>query len=255
MFSSSGTVSHNACPHTLLILGETEWSLNGRHTGVTDIDLTENGRTQLAKMAKTSIGEDSKYSMNRKVSRFDILELICPSTISLVLVSPLKRAQDTLKLLNLPNLAEPSKTLPDSDTGKVPVLITSDVIEWNYGDYEGVTSHDIHKTNPSWAIFNDGAPNGESPDDIAKRVDGVIAKVRQVHKTYKEGHKGVGMGDVLIVAHGHILRSFVTRWINLPVKYGQSFLLDAGAVSALSYEHHSLNEPAIALWNGKSEFP
>jgi probable phosphoglycerate mutase len=141
--------------------GETEWSLSTQHTGITDIPLTENGR---------------------KVAR--LLEpVLVKQTFALVLTSPLERARETCELAGLGERAE----------------IDSDLMEWNYGQYEGLTPKQIRAQAPEWMLFNDGCPDGESPEQVGARVDRVIARVRAV-----EGH-------VALFAHGHIFRVFAAR--------------------------------------------
>lgn len=133
--------------------------------------------------------------------------------------------------------------------------------EWDYGDYEGITTDEIRASRPGgkWDIWKDGCPGGESPDDIAERCDGLIEQIREIHRKAVEGEVN---GDVLCVAHAHILRSFAARWLGVRVSGGRHFLLDAGGAGVLwyntlhdgdidgcSYEHHSLEEPAVDCWN------
>jgi broad specificity phosphatase PhoE len=176
--------------------GETEWSLSGQHTGTTDIPLTENGR---------------------KVAR--LLEpVLAKETFALVLTSPLERARQTCELAGLGERAE----------------IDSDLMEWNYGQYEGLTPKQIHAHAPEWMLFNDGCPGGENPEQVGARVDRVIARVRAV-----EGH-------VALFAHGHIFRVFAARWLGLPATAGCHFLLDTATLNILSY---SRGIPAVKRWN------
>ena len=176
--------------------GETEWSLSGQHTGVTDIPLTENGR-HLAKLLHPVLGNTS---------------------FALVLTSPLQRAQDTCKLSGLGDQAE----------------VDSNLMEWNYGDYEGLTTDQIRKKSPGWLVFTNGGPGGETPDQVGERADRVIKKVKAVK------------GNVALFAHGHILRVLVARWIDLPATAGQRFLLETGTVNILSYYR---GVPAVKQWN------
>jgi probable phosphoglycerate mutase len=176
--------------------GETEWSLNGRHTGTTDIPLTENGR-RVAEMLRPAVA----------LHRF-----------ALVLVSPLQRARETCALAGLGDKA----------------VMEPDLVEWTYGDYEGLTPAQIHVTAPGWLIFRDGCPGGETPDDVGARVDRVIARARGVD------------GDVALFAHGHVLRVLVARWLGLPAGGGQHFLLDTGTMSVLGYYR---GIPALKTWN------
>ena len=176
--------------------GETEWSLNGQHTGVTDIPLTENGRT-LAKLLQPVLAKEA---------------------FALVLTSPLQRARETCKLSGLGDQAD----------------VDTNLMEWNYGEYEGITSRQIHEMVPGWLVFNDGAPGGETPEQIGVRADRVIARVRSVR------------GVVALFAHGHILRVLVARWLDLPATAGRNFLLDTGTLNILSYYR---GYPAVKTWN------
>jgi probable phosphoglycerate mutase len=176
--------------------GETEWSLSGQHTGVTDIPLTDNGR-ELAKRLRAPL------------SRFQF---------SLVLVSPLKRALETCALAGLADEA----------------VIEADLMEWNYGDFEGLTSAQIRVDNPDWLVFRDGCPNGESPEEVRDRVDRIIAGALKLD------------GDVALFAHGHVLRTLAARWIGLPPQGGMHFLLDTGTLCVLGFYR---NERAIRIWN------
>jgi broad specificity phosphatase PhoE len=176
--------------------GETEWSLSGQHTGTTDIPLTENGR---------------------KVAR--LLEpVLAKETFALVLTSPLERARETCELAGLGARGE----------------IDSDLMEWNYGQYEGLTPKQIRAQAPEWMLFNEGCPGGESPEQIGARVDRVIARVRAV-----EGH-------VALFAHGHIFRVFAARWLGLPATAGCHFLLDTATLNILGYYR---GIPAVKRWN------
>jgi broad specificity phosphatase PhoE len=176
--------------------GETEWSLNGRHTGTTDIPLTENGRN-VARQWKPVASQQ---------------------TFALVMTSPLQRARETCELTGLGQQAE----------------VDNDLREWNYGEYEGLTIKQIQAQRPSWLIFTDGCPGGESPDQIQARIDRVIKKVRAVE------------GEVALFAHGHFLRSFGARWLGLRAEEGRFFLLDPATVSVLSYYR---GIPAVKRWN------
>jgi probable phosphoglycerate mutase len=176
--------------------GETEWSLNGRHTGTTDKPLTDKGRRQAALLRPA-------------LSRY---------TFALVLVSPMQRARETCELSGLGNEA----------------LVDSDLVEWNYGIYEGLTTQQIHETAPGWLIFRDGCPGGETPGEIGARVDRVIARARAV------------AGDVALFAHGHVLRVLAARWLGLTAGAGQHFLLDTGTLCVLSDDR---GVPALKRWN------
>jgi probable phosphoglycerate mutase len=175
---------------------ETQWSLSGRHTGVTDVPLTENGRAAAKRLTGVLAGK-----------RF-----------ALVLVSPLQRTRETCELAGLGQGS----------------TVTNDLVEWNYGEYEGLTSQQIRAENPKWLIFRDGCPGGESTDQIGARVDRVIARVRSVER------------DVAVFSHGHLLRVFVARWLGLPVSGGCHFFLDTATLSVLS-DYHGAG--AIERWN------
>jgi len=176
--------------------GETEWSLSGQHTGVTDIPLTEKGRN-VAKQWKPILSEEK---------------------FALVLTSPLRRARETCELAGLSDRSE----------------IEPDLIEWNYGEYEGLTPAQIHAKRPGWMVFTDGSPGGESPEQVESRIDRVISRVR-----HTDGH-------VALFSHGHLLRAFVARWIDLRVSDGQRFLLDTATLCVLSCYR---DIPAIKRWN------
>ncbi len=117
------------------------------------------------------------------------------------------------------------------------VGVEPDLAEWNYGDYEGVRTADILKQAPGWFLFRDGCPNGESPKQVGDRADRIVSKARA------QG------GDVLIFSHGHFIRVLAVRWLGLPVEHARYLLCGTATLGILSYEHHSLAEPAISLWN------
>jgi broad specificity phosphatase PhoE len=176
--------------------GETEWSLSGQHTGMTDISLTANGRKLPRRLAP----------------------VLAKVTFARVFTSPLSRARETCELAGLGERAE----------------MDNDLVEWNYGDYEGLTPKQIHAQAPGWMLFRDGGPGGESPEDVGRRVDSVIERVRAVE------------GNVALFAHGHFFRVFAARWINLSPTAGSHFLLDTATLSVLSYYR---GIPAIRRWN------
>lgn len=182
----------------LLRHGQTEWSLSGQHTGLTDIALTEIGKEEAQALSKAI--KDVKFEK--------------------VFSSPLQRAKDTAKIAGLKNIE-----------------ITSDLLEWNYGEYEGKKTDDIKKGNPHWNLFEDNAPGGETGEDVAKRVDHLIHQIRSLE------------GNVALVSHGHLLRVFAARWLGLPPKGGKFFYLNTASLSILGYEHDNKNEPNIKLWN------
>ncbi|GCB21577.1 sedoheptulose 1,7-bisphosphatase [Aspergillus awamori] len=193
--------------------GETSWSLNGRHTGSTDLPLTENGEKRIKATGKALVGND---------------RLIVPRKLVHVYVSPRARAQRTLELLEigckerLPwNEARKSEDEEPIRT-EAKVEVTEAVREWDYG---------------------------ESPEDVIKRLDAVIAEIREkFHKPCFDGDSS-SKGDVLVVAHGHILRAFAMRWTGKPLTE-TALILEAGGVGTLSYEHHNIDEPAIILGGG-----
>ena len=165
--------------------GETAWSLSGQHTGTTDIPLTDNGRRLAERLQSVPARE----------------------VFALVLCSPMQRARETCELAGLGNKA----------------VIDPDLAEWNYGEYEGLTSAQIHETRPGWLVFRNGCPGGETPEQVGVRTDRVIARARAAE------------GNVALFAHGHVLRVLAARWIGLPAGSGQHFLLDPGTLCVLSY--------------------
>jgi broad specificity phosphatase PhoE len=176
--------------------GETVWSLSGQHTGTTDIPLTDNGR-RLAERIRPVLAREK---------------------FGLVLVSPLQRARETCERAGLGANA----------------VVDSDLVEWNYGKYEGLTPKQIHAEAPGWLIFRDGCPGGEAPEQVGARADRAIARARSVE------------GDIALFAHGHVLRVLVARWIGLPAGAGQHFLLDTGTLNVLGYYRGT---PAVKIWN------
>ncbi|RSL78281.1 hypothetical protein CEP51_008344 [Fusarium floridanum] len=225
--------------------GETEWSLNGRHTGRTDIPLTAVGEKRVKATGKALVGHD---------------RLIAPKKIAHIYVSPRKRAQRTFELLNI-GLDEP---LPWTRHGEsegeglqcsAKIEVTENIREWDYGDYEGITTPDIRKMRDgqgyrgTWDIWRDGCPGGESPEDVTRRLDELIKEIRERwHKPVMgKGKDKDQCGDVLLIAHGHILRAFAMRWARYSLQNGPAFLLEAGGVGTLSYEHHNIEEPALLL--------
>jgi probable phosphoglycerate mutase len=179
--------------------GETAWSVTGQHTGLTDLPLTERGERNTKRLRERLAG----------------------LVFAKVLTSPLQRAVRTCELAGFGGVAE----------------VDPDLVEWNYGDYEGLRTAEIHAVRPDWQLFRDGCPNGESPADVAARADRVIGRARLVN------------GDVLIFSSGHFLRMFAARWLGLEPFAGKFFMLDVASLSALSYEH-DLSSPSIRFWNG-----
>jgi probable phosphoglycerate mutase len=171
--------------------------LSKQHTGTTDIPLTDNGRRRADRL-RPVLGKES---------------------FTLVLTSPLQRARETCELSGLGARA----------------VIDSDLLEWNYGDYEGLTPEQIHQKAPGWLIFRDGCPKGETPADVGTLVDRVITRAREAG------------GDVALFAHGHVLRVLAARWIGLPASDGQRFQLYTGTLNVLAYYR---GIPAVRIWNG-----
>lgn len=186
--------------------GQTEWSVSGRHTGTTDLPLTPEGEAEAIAMTPH----------------------IAARAYGLVLASPLQRALQTCKMVGLGERAE----------------LREDLREWDYGDYEGLTSLQIRDSNPDWDLWRDGCPGGESPDQVAARCDRVTDELREF--ALAEG------GDAIVFAHGHILRALAARWCELPLATGKHLILSTAAASALGYEHAT---PAIKFWNRTSQDP
>lgn len=178
--------------------GETAWSAAGRHTGLTDLPLTKRG-------------ERNALRLRKRLAGFVFAE---------VLTSPLQRAARTCELAGFGAEAQADR----------------DLVEWNYGDYEGLRTSEIRAKRPGWQLFHDGCPNGESPQQIGARADRVVSRLRAVK------------GDVLIFSSGHFLRVFAARWLSLEPFVGKFLMLDVASLSALSYEH-GLSDPAIRFWN------
>jgi broad specificity phosphatase PhoE len=189
----------HAFPHVYLARhGETAWSLSGQHTGLTDLPLTENGQVNARRLGERLRG--------LKFAR--------------VFTSPLQRAAKTCELAGFGAVAETDPEL----------------VEWNYGDYEGLRREEILMRRPGWQIFRDGCPGGESAPEAAARADRVLQRLRDIE------------GDVLIFSSGHFLRMFAARWLALDAMAGNCFLLSTASLSILGYGH-DLTEPAVELWN------
>jgi broad specificity phosphatase PhoE len=178
--------------------GETAWSLSGQHTGRTDLPLTERGQRNARQLG----------------------ERLCGLKFAKVFTSPVQRAARTCELAGFGAAAE----------------VDRDLLEWNYGDYEGRRTLEIRTARPDWQLFRDGCPGGESPDQVGARADRVVSRVRGVQ------------GDVLLFSSGHFLRVLAARWLGLEPSAGKYFLLSTASLSALSYEH-TLSQPAIRLWD------
>ncbi len=179
--------------------GETEWSASGQHTGLTDIPLTDAG----VKQAK---------ALHKRLN---------DHTFDHILTSPLKRAHDTCNICGYGDKAE----------------ISDDLLEWNYGDYEGITTNEIHKTNPKWNVFTHGGPNGETVEDVQKRADHLIEKLLRFD------------GEIALFSSGHFSRALTVRYLQLPLTHGQHFSLSTASLSILGYERKT---PALILWNDTS---
>jgi broad specificity phosphatase PhoE len=177
--------------------GQTEWSATGRHTSYTDIDLTATGEQQARDLGARLEGRSWAG----------------------VLCSPRKRALRTAELAGLP-VSE----------------VTDDLAEWSYGEYEGITTPQIRETDPDWSLWTDGAPGGESPEQVGTRVDRVLAAA----------HALLERGDVALVGHGHNLRVVGARWVGLPPSGGGLLRLDTATLFALGFEH---GRPVILEWN------
>ena len=186
--------------------GETEWSQSGQHTSFTDLPLTPNGEKQAASLSESL-----------KSWKF-----------TLVHTSPRQRAMRTAELAGF----------------KARAIEDSDLAEWNYGAYEGMTTAEIRKTDPGWTVFGKTPPGGESATEVSIRCDRLIAKIRATS------------GDSLLFAHSHILRVLIARWLELPPEDGRHFVIQTGTMGVLSYEHESpvlLSLNATAFRQGKRE--
>jgi broad specificity phosphatase PhoE len=184
-------------PEVVLVRhGETEWSRTGKHTGRTDIPLTENGRRD-AEVLRASLTA-------RRFAR--------------VLTSPLSRAAETCRLAGLGGSAENRDEL----------------LEWDYGTYEGLTTPEIREERPDWSLWRDGCPGGEAPEDVGARVDRVIGEVQELD------------GDAALFAHGHVLRVLAARWIELGPEWGARLVLATATLSVLGWERETA---ALRLWN------
>jgi broad specificity phosphatase PhoE len=177
--------------------GQTTWSAAGRHTSTTDLPLTDVGEKQAASLRSALAGHP----------------------FALVLSSPRTRAVTTAALAGL--------TVTATD---------DDLAEWNYGEYEGITTTDIHERNPDWDMWRDGCPGGESPAQVGARLDRVLDRARAA----------LPDGDVALVAHGHSLRVATARWLGLPPADGALFLLDTATLSTLGFEH---GREVLTGWN------
>ncbi|MFI1990287.1 histidine phosphatase family protein [Actinoplanes sp. NPDC020271] len=176
--------------------GQTEWSANGRHTSYTDLELTPEGETQARRAGERLGGR----------------------TFAAVISSPRRRALRTAEL-----------------AGLTVTEVTEDLAEWNYGEYEGITTKQIHADRPDWSLWTDGCPGGETPEQVGERLDRVLARARAIG------------GDVALIAHGHSLRVAGARWVGLPPSAGGLLKLDTATVSVLGFEHEV--DPVLSAWN------
>lgn len=178
--------------------GETAWTVSGQHTGLTDLPLTKRGERNALALGERLRG-----------LRF-----------ARVFTSPLLRAHRTCEVAGF----------------AAEAVIDSDLVEWNYGEYEGRLMSDILAIRPDWQLFRDGCPGGESPDQIGARARRFLGRVRDIQ------------GDVLVFSSGHLLRVFAAQWLGVGVAAGKFLLLSTASLSTLGYEHN-LSEPVISLWN------
>jgi broad specificity phosphatase PhoE len=179
--------------------GETEWTVSGQHTGLTDLPLTERGERTARRLG----------------------ERLKEITVARVFTSPLRRAARTCELAGFGAVAE----------------VDGDLVEWDYGEYEGRRTAEIRAERPGWELFRDGCPGGESPAQVTARADRVVNRVRATR------------GDVLLFTSGHFMRVFTARWLGLePSVNCRYFMLSTASLSALGYEH-DLSRPVIRLWN------
>ena len=179
--------------------GETPWTITGQHTGLTDLPLTPQG-------------EKNAQRLGDRLRGMDFVK---------VLTSPLQRARKTCALAGFGSVAE----------------VENDLVEWDYGEYEGLRSAEIRAKRPDWQLFRDGAPGGESPCQVMARADNVWKRVREVK------------GNVLLFTSGHFIRVLAARWIGLePSVHSTSFLLSTASLSAVGYDQ-DCSHPVIRLWN------
>jgi broad specificity phosphatase PhoE len=175
---------------------ETAWSRSGQHTGMTDLELTERGRERGARLRRALAGQD----------------------FARVFSSPLSRARDTAELAGFGDRVE----------------LREELVEWRYGEYEGLTTPAIREQRPGWDLWVDGAVGGESPAQVQTRVDRFVAELEGID------------GSVAVFAHGHLLRALGVRWAGLPTAAGARWLLDAGTVSVLGWKR---GERVVVRWN------
>ena len=179
--------------------GDTEWTDSGRHTGRTDIALT-------------AAGEERARQLGTSLQSLTFVH---------VFTSPLIRARKTCELASFGGAAE----------------VDPDLLEWDYGRYEGKTTSEIRAERPDWEMFRDSCPDGESAHDVGARADRFIQRAR------------AAKGRVLAFAHGHIIRTIAARWLGMPPEAGRAFFCAPGSIGELSFEHGSLDQPIIRAWN------
>lgn len=183
--------------------GETQWSASGRHTGLTDIPLN-------------ATGEERARALSRRLAGH---------TFAQVWTSPLARARRTCELAGFGDAAQ----------------VDPDLVEWDYGQYEGITTAQIRQDRPDWSLFRDGCPGGESLEAIGARADRVIARLREAD------------GPAILFSSGHFLRVLAARWLGLDAAYGRLLLLGTASLSILGYEHNNPAEPVLKLWNERQD--
>lgn len=179
--------------------GDTAWTDSRQHTGRTDLALNERG-------------EDRARQLGARLQRFSFAR---------VFTSPLQRASRTCELAGFGGRAE----------------VDADLLEWDYGEFEGKLTRDIMQSRPGWELFRDGCPGGEMPDEVAVRADRFILRVRAIE------------GDVLAFSSGHIIRMITARWLGLPPAAGRFFYCRPASLGVLGFEHHNRDEPVIGIWN------
>ncbi|KAH7040953.1 phosphoglycerate mutase [Microdochium trichocladiopsis] len=221
--------------------GETEWTISGQCTGNTaDIPLTARGEDQVRATAALLVGAG---------------KLIDPARLARVFCSPRQRAVRTMELLlgeEDAAAARASASKGDRTEHASRVVLTEDIREWDYGAYEGLRPGEIAERRRSqgkgkWDIWVDGCEDGERPDQVEARLDRLIAEIKAIQAPVIHGGPAP---DVLIVAHGHILRAFVKRWLRFPMNFAFAQMMEPGAIGILSYAHHNIEEPALLVGMG-----
>ncbi|RMZ82874.1 hypothetical protein DV737_g1854, partial [Chaetothyriales sp. CBS 132003] len=216
--------------------GETEWTISGRYTGVSEVPLTANGEQQVLSTGRVAVGRG---------------KLVDPARVARVFVSPRKRARTTFDLLFRPGGAEEGSGRMVADS---KVQVTADISEWGYGAYEGLLTEQIRARRKAhgldrdraWDIWRDGCEGegGESPGEVTERLDRLIETIREMQRPNMHGEAAA---DVVLVAHGHILRAFVKRWLGYPMETPLHLMMSPGAVGVLSYANHRVENPALMV--------